>query len=117
MWILRVLNIGFYFILLWPLHIPLWCTGYLFRDKVKSPNSHKIWLVTLFVGLLLCELICWWIPSSGRWAMFIVIAALLDLLFGYFVKEIVQFLRFLGNGLARLTNWINREEEEADLTE
>ena len=111
MWILRVLDIGFYSILLWPLHIPLWCTGYLVRDKVKSPTGRWIFWSILVAGLFLCELICWWISSSGRWAMFIVIASLLDLVIGYFFKEIGHLPRILGNGLTRLINWINQEKE------
>ena len=93
MWILRVLDIGFYSILLWPLHIPLWCTGYLVRDKVKSPTGRWIFLSFLVAGLFLCELICWWIPSSGRWAMFIVIVVFLDLLIGYAAAALLPLFR------------------------
>ena len=90
MWILRVLDIGFYSILLWPFHIPLWCTGYLVRDKVKSPTGRWIFFSFLVAGLFLCELICWWIPSSGRWVLFVVIAMLLDLGIGYYIHGAIQ---------------------------
>lgn len=94
MWILRVFSIGFYSILLWPFHIPLWCTGYLIRDKANSPKGRGIWLGILTSGLILCELTCWYILQGfDRWGGFIAIAVVLDLLIGYAAAALPPFFR------------------------
>lgn len=94
MWILRVFTIGLSSIQLFPVHIPLWCTGYLIHKKMKSQKSRRIWLGILVAGLILCEPICWYVLEGfDRWGGFIAIAVIIDLLTGYAAAALPPLFR------------------------
>lgn len=113
MWILRVFSTGFYSILLWPFHIPLWCTGYLVQDKLKSKKGRRIWLGILALGLILCELTCWYILQGfDRWGGFIAIAVVLDLLIGYAAAALPPLFRQLTQ---RYLQYLETDDEEEAL--
>ncbi len=64
MYMFSVFGSGFYSIILWPFHIPLWCTGYLIQNKVNSTKGRMIFLGILAAGLILCEMLCQWVLIS-----------------------------------------------------
>lgn len=108
MWILHVFAIGLYHILLWPFHILLWSTGYLIRDKVRSPAIRSGWLLVLVLGLILCQVLCEWVITGyDRRFLFIAIVILLDLLMGYGIFGILRLFR-------RLADWIIKENQTAE---
>lgn len=103
MWLLHTFSIGIYSILLWPVHIPLWCTGYLIRDKLPSPRAHRILLAVLGAGILFCEMLCQWLLTGfDRWGGIIAMAIIIDLVIGYFAKDV-------GRALRALVDWINNK--------
>lgn len=94
MWLLHIIAIGLYSIVFWPFHIPLWCTGYLIRDKLKARRGRLIWLAILAAGLIFCELLCQWILQGyDRWGGFIAIAVIFDLVIGYAAAALPPFIR------------------------
>ena len=108
MYMFRVFGGGFYSIFLLPLHIPLWCTGYLVQDKVKSPKGRTIFLGVLVAGLLLCEMLCQWVLTGyDKLVPAIIMLIIWDLVFGYFAKPVCRLLRKL---FQALINWITQEE-------
>lgn len=109
MYMFSVFGVGFYSIILLPFHIPLWCTGYLIQDKVKSAKGRGIWLSIWAAGLFLCEMLCQWVLTGyDKLVPAIVMLGIWDLLFGYFAKPVYRLLR---KPLRALIDWINREEE------
>ena len=109
MYMFHVFGVGFYNIILWPLHIPLWCTGYLAQDKLKSPKGRLIFLSILAAGFFLCEMLCHWVFTGfDSWVPAIGIICLWDLVFGYFAKPVFRILRRL---FRILIDWICSDEE------
>lgn len=109
MWMFRVFSSGYYSIFLWPVHIPLWCTGYLVQDKLKPMKSRRIWLAILTAGLILGEMLCEWVLTGyDRLGAYLVFIIVWDLLMGYFAKPVYHLLR---KPLRAMIDWINREEE------
>ena len=103
MWLFHCVAIGFYDIWFWVIHIPIICTGYLIRDKVRSPIGRRVFWALILVAIILCELACTlWLSGYDRLAIFVIQSAILDLIMGYFLKEIGAFFR-------RTIDWINEK--------
>ena len=104
LWLFRGLSIGLYFPLFWIFHIPLFCTGYLIRDKAKSRRAKRIWLGIFAVAILLGELSCSvWLQGDERWIPVILLTMVLDLIIGYFSRDILKPIR-------ALIDWLNKNE-------
>ena len=105
LWLFRGLSIGLYFPLLWLFHIPLFCTGYLIRDKAKSSLARGIWLSSFAAAILLGEISCtYWLQGHQRLIPIILLTMVLDLLIGYFIRDLLKPIR-------ALIDWINKNEE------
>ena len=105
LWLFRGLSIGLYFPLLWIFHIPLFCTGYLIRDKAKSCLARRIWLGICTAAILLGEISCtYWLQGHQRLIPIILLTMVLDLIIGYFSRDLLKPFQ-------ALIDWINKKEE------
>ena len=105
LWLFRGLSIGLYFPLFWIFHIPLFCTGYLIRDKAKSRLARRVWMGILAVAILLGEISCtYWLQSYDRLIPILLLTMVLDLIIGYFSRDFLKPIQ-------ALIDWINKNEE------
>lgn len=108
MWLFRGLSIGFYNPIFLLFHIPIWCTGYLIRDKTKSPTARWIWLFTFTAAIILGEIACsCWLEGNDRWIPVILLTMLLDLIIGFFSKGVSTIIR---RSFTFLLDWIRKDE-------
>lgn len=101
LWLFHGLSIGYYhpFFLLG--HIPLWHTGYRIRNNATSPKARWTFLGMMAAAILILEFACnyWFVFSLP----IILLTAILDLLIGYFFKDVVRPIRLL-------IDWIKKDE-------
>ena len=114
MWLFRGLTIGFYHPFLFIFHAPLWCTGYLIRDKAKFPLAQWVWIGIFTTTILLGEVACtYWLKRNDGWIPMILLTMLLDLMIGYFSKG---FYRIIRGAFKALIDWIKKDETEPGAT-